>query len=86
TVTEMVRAKALVYKDEKTKSLLYIPEDEGPCSAQIFGHEPEIMAEAAGLALEISGAGCIAVVEFSELQSTCSPQLCCAYNFPLVTY
>ena len=30
--------------------------------------------------------GCIAVVEFSELQSTCSPQFCCAYNFPLVTY
>ena len=28
----------------------------------------------------------IAVVELSELQSTCSPQLCCAYNFPMVTY
>lgn len=56
TTTEMVSAKALVYRDEKTKSLLYIPEDEHPCAAQIFGHEPEIMAEAAGLALEISGA------------------------------
>ena len=59
TVTEMVSAKALVYRDEKTKALLYVPEDEGPCSAQIFGHEPEIMAEAAGLALEISGADMI---------------------------
>lgn len=56
TTTEMVSAKALVYKDEKTKSLLYIPEHDHPCAAQIFGHEPEIMAEAAGLALELSGA------------------------------
>jgi len=59
TVTEMVSAKALVYKDEKTKSLLYIPEGEHPCAAQIFGHEPEIMAEAAPMALEISGADMI---------------------------
>ena len=56
TTTEMVSAKALVYKDEKTKSLMYIPEDEQPCAVQIFGHEPEIMAEAAGMALEMSGA------------------------------
>ena len=56
TTTEMVSAKALVYKDEKTKSLLYLPEDEHPCAVQIFGHEPEIMAQAAHLALEISGA------------------------------
>jgi len=56
TTTEMVSAKALVYKDEKTKSLLYIPEGDHPCAAQIFGHEPEIMAEAAPMALEISGA------------------------------
>lgn len=59
TVTEMVSAKALVYKDEKTKALLYIPESEQPCAAQIFGHEPEIMAEAAPMALEISGADMI---------------------------
>ena len=32
TTTEMVSAKALVYKDEKTKALLYIPEDEHPCA------------------------------------------------------
>ena len=56
TTTEMVSAKALVYKDEKTRALLYIPEHEHPCAAQIFGHEPDVMAEAAGLALEISGA------------------------------
>ena len=56
TTTEMVSAKALVYHDEKTKELLYIPDDEHPSAAQIFGHEPEVMAEAAGMALEISGA------------------------------
>ena len=56
TTTEMVSAKALVYKDEKTKSLLYVPPEEHPCAVQIFGHEPEIMAEAAGMALRYSGA------------------------------
>ena len=56
TVTEMVSAKALIYKDEKTASLLYAIEGDRPFAAQIFGHEPEVMAEAAGLALEISGA------------------------------
>ena len=56
TTTEMVSAKALVYKDEKTKSLLYVSPEEHPCAVQIFGHEPEIMAEAAGMALGYSGA------------------------------
>lgn len=56
TTTEMVSAKALVYRDEKTRSLLYMPEREHPGAVQIFGHEPEIMAEAAPMALEISGA------------------------------
>ncbi len=54
TTTEMVSAKALVYRDEKTKSLLYCPDNCRPVSAQIFGHEPEIMAEAAQMALEYS--------------------------------
>ena len=56
TTTEMVSARALVFRDEKTKELLYIPEDGHPCAAQLFGHEPEIMAEAAAMALELSGA------------------------------
>ena len=56
TTTEMVSAKALTYHDRKTKDLCYIPEDEHPVSVQIFGHEPEVMAEAAVLALEASGA------------------------------
>lgn len=59
TTTEMVSGKALVYKDVKTRALLELGEDEHPCAAQIFGSEPEIMEEAAGLAREISGADMI---------------------------
>ena len=56
TATEMVSAKALVYGDRKTKDLLYIHESDHPIAAQIFGHEPDVMAEAAKIALDISGA------------------------------
>ena len=52
----MVSAKALVYHDEKTKQLLWSPPDEHPAAVQIFGHEPEVMAEAAPMALAYSGA------------------------------
>jgi len=47
TVTEMVSARAVVYNDKKTFSLAKILSDEGPTGVQIFGSEPEIMAEAA---------------------------------------
>jgi len=56
TYTEMVSAKALVYKDSKTRSLLQLGEDEKPAGAQIFGSDIHCMAEGAALALEISGA------------------------------
>ena len=59
TYTEMVSAKALVYRDRKTGGLLGIGEDEHPSAAQIFGSDAECMAEAAVLALEISGADII---------------------------
>lgn len=45
--TEMVSAKAFYYKDEKTKALMEIAENERPVGLQIFGHEPEIMAHMA---------------------------------------
>ena len=54
TVTEMVSSRALVYQDKKSRSLLR----KNPgclCGAQIFGNDPDIMAEAAKLALEHSG-------------------------------
>ena len=54
TVTEMVSSRALVYKDQKSAKLLR--KNAGSlCGAQIFGNDPAIMAEAAVLALEISG-------------------------------
>lgn len=56
TCTEMVSSRGLVYKDAKTRELLYIPEGDHPVCAQIFGSEPEIMAEAAPMAIEMSGA------------------------------
>jgi len=55
TITEMVSSRALVYKDKKSAALLR--KNEGSlCGAQIFGNDPDIMAEGARLALEISGA------------------------------
>jgi len=56
TCTEMVSAKALVFGDKKTKQLLYLPEGDHPCAVQIFGHEPDVMAQAAQIALEESSA------------------------------
>lgn len=44
--TEMVSAKALSYKNKKTEDLLITLDDEVPKAVQIFGHEPEVMAEA----------------------------------------
>lgn len=53
TVTEMVSSRALVYKDKKSQALL--KKNAGSiCGAQIFGNDPDIMAQAAALALEIS--------------------------------
>ena len=54
TVTEMVSSRALVYKDKKSAALLR-RNDGCICGAQIFGNDPDIMAQAAQLALEISG-------------------------------
>ena len=56
TCTEMVSARALVYGDKKTKDLLRTVDSDHPAAAQIFGHEPGIMGEAAPLARELSGA------------------------------
>ena len=54
TVTEMVSTRALVFKDKKTAKLLR--KNSGSiCGAQIFGNDPDTMAQGARLALEISG-------------------------------
>lgn len=45
--TEMASSKALHYNDQKTEKLLEIEEIERPIAIQIFGNDPQIMAEAA---------------------------------------
>ena len=42
--SEMISAKGLYYNDKKTASLMDMT-NESPCAIQIFGSEPEIMAE-----------------------------------------
>ncbi|MGI5874701.1 MAG: tRNA dihydrouridine synthase DusB [Bacillota bacterium] len=48
--TEMVSAKALVYKNKKTETLLDISGEEEFCGVQLFGADPYEMAEAARFA------------------------------------
>ena len=50
-VTEMVSAKALHYKNKKSFELFDLTDEEAPISVQLFGSEPEIMAEGAQLAV-----------------------------------
>ena len=56
TCTEMVSSRGLVYNDPKTKELLFCPPGDGPVAAQIFGSDPAVMAQAAAMAVELSGA------------------------------
>ena len=44
---EMVSSKAIVYKDEKTLTMVKNDDEKRPISMQIFGSEPEVMGEAA---------------------------------------
>lgn len=44
---EMVSAKAILYNNKNTESLLTIHPDETPVSLQLFGSDPEIMSEMA---------------------------------------
>lgn len=48
-ISEMVSAKALVYGDRKSAPLARIRADESPAAVQLFGSEPEVLAEAARL-------------------------------------
>ena len=47
TVSEMISAAAICYKDKKTAELCRISESEAPCALQLFGHDPAQMAYAA---------------------------------------
>ena len=50
--TEMVSGKGLFYDNKKTAALLEVEDIEKPVATQLFGHEPDVMAEIAHKALE----------------------------------
>jgi len=52
--TEMASSKAVHYGSEKTENIYEILEEERPVGIQIFGHEPDIMAETAEKLSEIA--------------------------------
>ena len=58
TVSEMVSAKGLLYKNVKTTEMLRIDDSERPTAIQLFGSVPEELAEAARM-VEASGADMI---------------------------
>lgn len=45
--TEMVSAKAILYNNKNTDELLRVDENERPIAVQLFGSDPDIMAEMA---------------------------------------
>jgi nifR3 family TIM-barrel protein len=49
--TEMVSAKALTYKNIRTKALLDLQGELQPIAVQLFGCEPDVMAEGAKIAV-----------------------------------
>ena len=50
-VSEMVSSKGIAYNSKKSAELMEISEAERPCAVQIFGTEPDTMADAARFAL-----------------------------------
>lgn len=56
-VTEMVSAKAVVFGNRKTIPLARVSAEECPCAVQLFGHEPEVLAEAARIVAAGVGGG-----------------------------
>ena len=51
-VSEMISAKALCFGDKKTHQLISFGENERPYALQLFGSEPQCMAEAAQMLCE----------------------------------
>ena len=50
-VSEMVSSKGIAYNSKKSAELMEISDIERPCAVQIFGTEPDTMADAARFAL-----------------------------------
>ena len=53
-VTEMISARALQFKDKKTARLMALGDEERPAGIQLFGDDPEVMAQAAEKAMRFS--------------------------------
>ena len=51
-VTEMVSAKAILYKNRNTRELLRIRDEERPAAVQLFGSDAGIMGEIAEVVSE----------------------------------
>ena len=51
-VSEMVSAKGICYRDRKTAELCTVTDEERPLAVQLFGSEPEFMAEAVKIVLD----------------------------------
>lgn len=51
-VSEMVSAKGICYSDRKTAELCTVTDEERPMAIQLFGSEPEFMAEAVKIVLD----------------------------------
>lgn len=51
-VGEMVSAKGITYNNDKSCELLELSKEERPAAVQIFGYEPDVMAQAAVKAME----------------------------------
>lgn len=74
SVSEMVSAKALCYEQKAKKEhrsvtglLASVHAGETPMAVQIFGHEPEFMAEAARLITQNEYIGCVSEVPPSAI-------------------
>ncbi len=51
-ISEMVSAKGICYSDRKTAELCTVTDEERPMAIQLFGSEPDFMAEAVKIVLE----------------------------------
>ncbi len=51
-VTELISTMALHHKSERTMSMFDITDDQHPIAVQLFGADPQIMAEAAKIAVD----------------------------------
>ncbi|MCI8589456.1 MAG: tRNA dihydrouridine synthase DusB [Clostridiales bacterium] len=50
--TEMVSAKAVQFRDKKTFALAHIEKEDMPCALQLFGAEPDVVAQSASYLMQ----------------------------------